>query len=227
MAEARDTETRLPVRGPFQPLIYWGCWSAAALVATLLYRLRRIDPHRLPATGPVILAANHLSLLDPPLVGIAYTHRQVTFLARDTLFRGLFGRLISALNSIPIRRGAGDTGAIKACLAALERGDALLMFPEGTRSPDGRVAPFQRGLSIIVKKARCPVVPVAIDGPFEVWPRGRKLPRLLGRVAVRTGEPMSAEEFLADPDAALAVLSARIEAMRSGLRAAGTSANRV
>ena len=95
----------------------------------------------------------------------------------------------------------------------------MLIFPEGTRTPNGRVQPFKRGVILLVKRSHCPVVPVAIEGPFDIWPKGGKMRLFSARIAVRFGEPIPAEELMRDgPDAALARMAREIETMRLGLR---------
>ena len=105
-------------------------------------------------------------------------------------------------------------------LRRLEGGRAVLIFPEGSRTTDGRVAPFKRGVAVLVKRSRCPVVPVALEGAYEAWPRSRRLPRWLGhRVAVMYGRPIPHDELMhGGADAALLRLHDEVEAMRLALR---------
>lgn len=176
---------------------------------------------RVPAAGPLLLASNHQSYLDPPLISIRLRQRHINFIAKAGLFRfRLFAWVITWLNSVPIRGDAGDTAAIKETVARLERGSAVLIFPEGSRTADGAVAPFKRGVALLVKKAKCPVVPVALEGVFDIWPASGRLPRLFGtRARVMYGHPIPYEELMRDgADAALARLAREIDAMRLELR---------
>jgi 1-acyl-sn-glycerol-3-phosphate acyltransferase len=201
-------------------VIYEIARFVVAFVLILIYRARAYDARRVPAVGPVLLAANHQSYLDPPLIGAFVATRQLSYLARAGLFSfRVFGWLISLFNSLPIREDGGDAAAIKETLRRLERGEAMLIFPEGTRSPDGSMATFKRGVALLVRKSRCPVVPVAVEGCFDAFPRGR-LPRLLGhRVAVAYGHPIAYDELMQDgPDAALDRLAREIDALRLMLR---------
>jgi 1-acyl-sn-glycerol-3-phosphate acyltransferase len=187
----------------------------------VLYRARHLGRARLPRTGAVLLVANHQSYIDPPLVGITVRSRHLDFIARMGLFNSpILDRILRAVNSVPIREEGGDAAAIKEILRRLDQGRAVLIFPEGTRSPDGAMRPFKRGVAVLVKRAKCPVVPVAVEGCFDAWPRERKWPRLLGQhVAVAFDHPIShAELMAAGPDAALELLEARIERMRVALR---------
>jgi len=202
-------------------LLYELASATVGLVMRVLYRARALGAARIPAKGPVLLVANHQSYLDPPLVGVTVRCRHLDFLARLGLFHSApLAWLLASLNSVPIREEGGDAAAIKEILRRLEKGYAVLIFPEGTRSPDGAMRPFKRGVAVLVKRAKCPVVPVAIEGCYDAWPRERKAPRLLGQhVAVAYGDPIPHAELMADgPDAALERLEDRIETMRMALR---------
>ncbi len=147
-----------------------------------------------PRSGPVLLVANHSSVLDPPLVA-AVTPREVSFLAKAELFDvPLFGGLIRRLNARPVRREGADPGALRTALRVLEDGGALLVFPEGTRGPEGELRPGRPGAGMLAVLSGAPVVPVYIRGSGRAWPRGRRLPRP-ARVTVRFGKPL---RFAAD-----------------------------
>lgn len=214
----RDKHPGTPLR---HLLFYEFARATVGLAMRLLYRARALGLGRLPASGPVLLVANHQSYLDPPLVGITVRNRHLDFIARLGLFSSpLLDRVLRALNSVPIREEGGDAAAIKEILRRLDHGRAVLIFPEGTRSPDGAMRPFKRGVAVLVKRAKCPVVPVAVEGCYDAWPRERKWPRLIGqRVAVAYGDPIPHAELMAGgPDAALELLERRIEEMRLALR---------
>ena len=137
--------------------------GAIRLLTRVFYRAKAFDTHLVPHAGPVLLAANHQSFLDPPLIGIRVRHRHLNFIARAGLFKFKpFGAIIGALNALPINDEGGDLGAMKETIARLQQGRAILIFPEGSRCDDGAVDAFKRGVALLVKKARCPVVPVAI-----------------------------------------------------------------
>ncbi len=194
---------------------------AIRVLSRLFYRAVAIDTHHVPATGSVLLAANHQSFLDPPLIGVRVRHRHLNFVAKAGLFKFKpFGAVIGALNALPINDEGGDLGAVKETIARLQQGRAILIFPEGSRCSDGAVDAFKRGVALLVKKAKCPVVPVAIEGAFDAWPHTRALPRLFGcRVYVKFGRPIAHDELMAEgADAALETLRVRIDAMRRELR---------
>jgi len=163
------------------------------LAFTLLFRFRAWGVENVPREGGALLVANHQSFLDPPAVGLALS-RVVHYVARASLFRFPFlGWLLREQRAIPIERGAGDLAAIRAAVDVLRRGGLLALFPEGTRSRDGSVGAFQPGFAVVAARARAPVVPVAIDGAFEAWPRWRRVP-CWGRVRVMYGDPVPPPE---------------------------------
>jgi 1-acyl-sn-glycerol-3-phosphate acyltransferase len=201
---------RQPDRSLPRALVYEVCRHTARLTLRLLVRLRGRGAAHVPHSGAVLLAANHESYLDPPAIG-SLIPRHVTFVARAGLFRFKpFAGLLSLLNCIPINEDESDVAAIKETLRRLDKGDAVLIFPEGSRSADGSIAPFKRGVALLVKRARCPVVPVAIRGAFHAWPRDRALPRP-GRVSIRYGRPIPYDRLMAHgPDAALELIRTEI-----------------
>jgi len=128
-----------------------------------------------PETGPVLLISNHQSFLDPMLCGI-FIDRTTIFMARDTLFKNwLFGWMIRSVNTIPVRRGEADITAMRTILSRLKDGYCVCLFPEGTRSPDGKISAFKPGFGLLARRGNASIVPVVIDGAFEAWPRQRKL----------------------------------------------------
>ncbi len=200
------------------PRIYSLVRFSARMLLRLLYRVRIEGEHRVPTEGPVLLVANHGSFLDPTVVGGTLRVRDTNFLARRSLFKGPLGWLIRRLNSIPLEDNAGDVKAIRQVLERLGEGEPVLIFPEGARSYDGRLQPFRDGARLIIRRARCPVVPIAIEGAFETWPRTRAMPRFFGcRLAIEFGEPIPAERARADDGNEL--LERTIDRMRLKLRA--------
>jgi 1-acyl-sn-glycerol-3-phosphate acyltransferase len=154
----------------------------------LLFRLEAHGTEHVPRHGPVLIVANHASFLDPPLVGGA-APRPLSFMAKAELFRiPLFGGLIRRLNARPVRREGADAGALRAALRILQEGGMLLMFPEGTRGPEGALRPAKPGAAMLALLSGAPVVPVLIRGSGRAWPRGRRLPRPV-KVVVRFGPP--------------------------------------
>ena len=143
---------------------------------SMYFRGRAFDADRVPCSGGVLIVSNHQSYFDPVAVGQALP-REISFMARDTLFRNpIFGRMIRALNAFPVRRGAADVGAVKEILRRLKDGWAVVIFPEATRSPDGRLGEINPNSLAIAKRANVPIVPTIVDGAFEAWPRSQRFP---------------------------------------------------
>ena len=137
--------------------------------------------------GGAIIAANHTSYLDPPIVASAY-NSPVAFLARKTLFKKFGAWLYPRLNAFPIDRNHADLQSIKSILKKLRNGERVLMFPEGTRSEDGKLRKAKAGIGMLVAKSGVPVQPVRILGAFESWPKGG--PYRPHRIEVRVGDPV-------------------------------------
>lgn len=155
----------------------------------LYFGLRVRGRSHVPRSGPVLLVANHSSVLDPPLIAAA-TPRPVSFLAKAELFRiPGFGRLIRALHAHPVRREGGDPSALRVALRVLDSGGTLLVFPEGTRGPEGMLRPPKPGVGMLAVLSGAPVVPVYIHGTGRAWPRGARVPRPV-RVTVTFGPPL-------------------------------------
>lgn len=190
----------------------------------LLYRYRAYGTANIPQRGPVLLVANHQSFLDPPAIGTLVPGRHVDFVARIGLFTSkALAWLIRTLHAMPIRQDQPDTAAMKEALRRLELGAAVLVFPEGSRTLTGELGEFKRGVALLIKRGKCPVVPCAIDGAFQAWPRTRALPRLIGpRIHVAYGKPISPEELLAQgPDAAMERLHQEVAMLLAQLRRDG------
>ena len=159
------------------------------VITLILWRLEARGAEQVPRTGPLLLVSNHISVLDPPLIG-AVTPRPLTFLAKAELFDiPIFGRFIKAVNARPVRRGGSDARALKDALRVLEEGRALLVFPEGTRGPEGVLRAAKPGAGMLAVLSGAAVVPVYIVGSGRAMPRGAALPRP-GKIRVRFGAPL-------------------------------------
>lgn len=175
-------------------LIGWICFRA---LYRFYFRWRVYNPERVPQTGPVILASNHASYLDPPLVG-AGLHRGINYLARENLFRfPVMGWVLRNWDVVPVDREGGGAAGLRAILDRLLAGGAIILFPEGTRTKDGKLQPARSGIGLTVIKSEAPVVPVRVFGTFEAYSRNHTFPRPR-RVAVKYGKPMRFENLRAE-----------------------------
>jgi 1-acyl-sn-glycerol-3-phosphate acyltransferase len=155
----------------------------------LFHRLRVEGREHLPAHGRALVVANHQSFLDIPIVGAA-VRRHVAFVARDTLMRSRFLHwFMPRCGVILVRRNAADRAALREMIAHLHAGDVVAVYPEGTRSVDGSVGAFKPGALFAAREAHAPIVPCAIRGAFQAWPRGVRLPRPR-TITVRFGAPI-------------------------------------
>jgi 1-acyl-sn-glycerol-3-phosphate acyltransferase len=202
-------------------LFYELVLRSVRLALRIVFGTRGYESLNVPGSGPVLLASNHESFLDPPTIAVLLHHRHLEFIARGSLFKGFFGWVIRNLNAIPLKDDSGDSGAIKEALRRLDVGRAVLIFPEGSRTPDGEMHDFKRGVALLVKKAKCPVVPVAISGAYERWPIHRKKPLWRGpRVRVLYGRPIPYDELMENgADAALERVRAEVVVLRDRLKA--------
>ena len=172
---------------------WWSfCRMLIRVGGAAVWQLRAFGVENIPRDGGALLAANHQSYLDPPLVA-ACLPREMHFMARRSLFRNpLFRALIVRCNAFPIERDTADVKGVKEAIARLEAGHLLLVFPEGTRTRDGSIGRMKPGVGILAERAAVPIVPVLIDGAHEAWPKGRLLPHP-GRIRVVFGRPFRPE----------------------------------
>jgi len=158
-----------------------------------IWKVRVFNRHYEPREGSAVYICNHQSFLDPILMSFAL-RRPMHYMARDSLFGwGPFARLIRSLNAFPVRRGTADTAAIKESMRRLRCGGQVVVFPEGTRTLDGRIQPFLPGVAVLSQRAARWTVPVLIDGAFEAWPRSARLPRP-GSIVVQYAAPISQDQ---------------------------------
>lgn len=153
----------------------------------------RADPR---LAGPAIVVANHVSNLDPPLVGgwlAGGLGRRLAFLAKEQLFRGVVGRFMLGQGMIPVRAGRSDVDALRKARSVLQRGGIIVVFPEGTRSPDGVIGEAFAGAAMLAAHPDAWIVPVGVGDTDLLMPRGARLPRFGTRVTVRFGEPFRLE----------------------------------
>ena len=172
-------------------------WTVFRALYATYFRWRVFGAENVPLSGGVILASNHASFLDPPLVG-AGLKRDINYLARESLFRfpGI-GALLRSWNALPVDRDGGGAAGLREILHRLLAGGGIILFPEGTRTRDGKLQPARSGIGLTVIKSTVPVVPVRTFGTFEAYGRNQKFPRPIS-VAVKYGRPMRFEAVRAE-----------------------------
>ncbi len=173
---------------------YWLVYTLARFFFKLFFRLKIYGlKHFRPGAG--LIVANHSSFYDPPVLSISCPE-EVHFLAKESLFRiPLLGRLIHTLNTHPISKDTSDMAVFKKIVELLQKKNKVILFPEGKRSPDGQIQPFQRGLGFLAVKAKCSVFPAYLHGVFEAWPISSKFPRPWGKITCVFGSPIEWDEF--------------------------------
>ena len=145
--------------------------------------------------GPAIIASNHLSFWDPPILGTSCPE-EVYFIARATLFdHPILRFFITRLNAYPVKGVAHDFTSFKLISQLLEEKKKVILFPEGRRSVDGKLQDFKTGVAMLAHRASCPIIPAYIYGTFEIWSRARKFPKLWGHTACIFGSPLYMEAF--------------------------------
>jgi len=195
-----DRGRRRPPQGgghsAFGKCLYAVLWVLSRTLGVALFGVRSRFVEPLPPTGGIVVLSSHQSHLDPLLLGLA-TDRRMSSLARSSLYTFKpFGAVITALDAVPIDRTTSAVTAMKLVIERLVRGAAVIIFPEGTRTADGQLGEFKNGFGLIAKRAGVPVVPVAIVGAFECWPRTRLFPRP-GRIRMEFGKILTAAEVAA------------------------------
>jgi len=188
----REKKQRGPRSWP-QRLVYNSLRVAARIVAIGFYRVRVFGRENWPAEGGGLVCSNHQGFLDPALVGLC-CDRQLSFLAKKSLFRFPLKTFIEKLNAIPVNRDGTGLGGLKETLVRLRSDELVLIFPEGTRSETGQIGQLKPGFIAVARKGKAPIVPVVFDGSFQAWPKWQLLPTL-GVVHVKIGKPITPDEI--------------------------------
>jgi len=205
-------------KGTFKKIWYDIMCRPCQLFCVLCFGIRAFGVTNIPRKGGFLLVCNHQSFLDPMLTALP-TARMCCFAARDSLFKiPAFGRLIHSVNAIPIKRGQPDLRAMRKCIERLKQGFGLVLYPEGTRTSDGKIGPLKPGFGLLARRAAVPIIPAVIDGAYECWPRHKKIFRP-GKVTVNYAKPISYEEIAAMNDEELAkMLTDRLRKMQTEIR---------
>lgn len=170
-------------------ILYFSGWELSRILSRFVFRVRVSGRENIPKSGGFILASNHISYFDPPLVG-CWVPRAIYFFAKKELFEHkLFGAILRRVNALPVRRGTIDRQALEMAIEIVKRGHGLAFFPEGTRSKTGDLMAPKLGVGVIARQAECPIVPVYHSGT------DRLSKCLTGRLRLRVtyGKPLSAE----------------------------------
>lgn len=175
------------LRRGVNPLMYWTLRAVLVPFFQIYFRMQRIGSEHLPRSGPLLLAANHRSFLDPFAIG-TLVRRPVYYMAKRELFdRRVTAWVLSSLGAFPVDRGASDHDAMRTAREILMRGDCVVIFPEGTRTRSGPLGTPRRGVGRLALETGAPVAPVAVLGTEDVR-RGLSIrPR---RVRLRVGRPL-------------------------------------
>jgi 1-acyl-sn-glycerol-3-phosphate acyltransferase len=201
---AADAGPRPHARGhsTFGRWLYSALWILSRTLGVALFGVRVGCDEPLPSAGGVLVLSTHQSHLDPLVLGLA-TNRRLSSMARSSLYRFKpFGFVITALDAVPIDRAGSAVAAMKVVIKRLQDGAAVIIFPEGTRTATGHLGEIKSGFALIARKAKVPIVPVAIVGAWECWPKTRLLPRP-GRIRLEFGRVIRPEEIAALDDRSL------------------------
>jgi 1-acyl-sn-glycerol-3-phosphate acyltransferase len=181
-------------------------WLSMASM-TAAFSLRTEGHDNVPSEGPALLIANHQSFLDPVIIGLA-ARRRLRFLARRTLFDNWAVRwIINSFKAVPINQEGFAREGLKAILGQLQAGQAVVVFPEGERTVDGKVHALRPGIRLLIKRVDMPIVPIGIAGAYEAWPRARPypspaplfLPARDGAIAISIGQAIPSLDLAALP----------------------------
>lgn len=204
------------LRAVKMPLLYRVILCLAYLYAKIFLRLKVTIKGKIP-TGPALIAANHTSFLDPPIVAVSFPE-EIHFLARKSLFNNpIFGSFIRNLNAHPISGDGKDMAVFRAVTEILTDGKKVLLFPEGKRSFDGELLPLKQGVALMAHKNNVPIIPCWIEGSLTTWPRHKKLPHIFGKVSCYFGDPVYPDKDV-DVKESIRVMMENLEQAMKDLR---------
>lgn len=177
------------------------CWVWTTYTLGFSFRSRGFQ--HMPKSGPVLVIANHESFLDPLAIGLA-VRRRIYFLAKKPLFKPpVFGPFLKSVGCVPVDQEGVAKEGIRTCIDLLQTDKALLIFPEGSRTPDGKMHAFKAGIALILKRTPVPIVPVGVSGAFEAYPIHSTVPRLCplfwpsngAAIAASVGKPIFPADY--------------------------------
>jgi 1-acyl-sn-glycerol-3-phosphate acyltransferase len=174
---------------------YWCASTFVFIILKIFFRFSIEDQENLPESGPYVVAANHVSYLDPPVVGVSCRGRQVFFMAKKELFAmPILGPILRGLGSFPVDRENNDLKSLRHGISVLKEGKVMGIFPEGGRSATGELKEGEPGTGLLVKQACVPLVPCGIKGTYKPVKFWGPIP-LFNRVTIKFGKPMTFEDM--------------------------------
>ena len=173
--------------------LYFTCLYITLFLFKLFYRLKVYGKDHL-SSGSAIIAANHISFFDPPLIVVA-CQKELHFLARHTLFKSTFGKILEFFHTHPIKKNATNISIIKHINELLKQGHKVVLFPEGMRSPDNELREIKPGIGVLIARSKAVIIPTYIHGAYDVWNRHRKFPKLFGKIVVVFGAPILWKDY--------------------------------
>jgi 1-acyl-sn-glycerol-3-phosphate acyltransferase len=196
----------------------WKCLRPPVrFIATAAFDLKVYGTEHVPTSGGVLIVSNHQSVLDPIVLAVELT-RPVSYIAKSELFEmsPVIAWVLRSLGGFPVHQGASDIRALRESIRRLDEGHILNLYPEGARTLDGEIGPIEKGVALIERRAKVPVIPAVIVGAFEAWPITREYPRPWP-IRVQYGPPL----YLADrkPEAIVATIDRTLRQMFEELRA--------
>jgi len=204
------------------PLWYYFLWGLTLIIFKVSFKIKIRGKGNIPSKGPAVVASNHLSYLDPIVLGLI-TPRRMNFIAKEELFGNfLFRALITQLGAFPLKRERFDRAGYEKALAILREGGILILFPEGTRAQHGKPGHLRQGAVRIALRAGVPLVPIVIAGTDSILPRGKRTIRL-GKIRVEVGKPLAAvkldktQDSRRETDELLGSLKRRMKKLRDEL----------
>jgi len=174
-------------------MVYFISRNILKALFKIFFRLRIVGFENCPKNGPLIIAPNHTSFLDPLIAGFAVP-RELNFMARNDLFRNrIFGNILKLVNAFPLKREGADVGAMRLAIDKLCMGKAVLIFPEGTRSKDGSLGTPRAGIGFLAASSGANILPCYIKGSRESLPKGAMFPRFK-KITVYVGKPLKIDK---------------------------------
>lgn len=175
-------------------LVYHFLTESARAAFKIFYTIN-VWGNQNPHPGGAIIAANHLSNIDPPLLAMAWPE-ELSFLAHECLFQSRFlNWIVSNYNGHPIKDKSANLASVRLSCELIKAGRKVVIFPEGIRSADGSMGPFKKGIGLLASQTQAPIIPCYLQGSFDVWPPHKPFPRFQGKIQIVFGSPIPWSQF--------------------------------